>query len=95
MYGWFNEIRCPFYYKRFNKRYPKSIYLQLLIGPSVLLYIEDTCVIPNSLVCWNASFLFKNSNFVAHSLAQWAYFCNKFGTLPFSVVFEFVEGGVG
>ena len=39
--------------------------------------------------------LYLETNFVAHPLAQWAYFWDRFGTPPFSVVSEFVEGGVG
>ena len=49
---------------------------------SINAIIEDTRVILNSFVCWNASFVFRDSNFVAHSLAQWAYFCNSFRTPP-------------
>jgi len=39
--------------------------------------------------------LYLETNFVAHPLARWAYFWGRFGTPPFSVVSEFVEGGVG
>ena len=39
--------------------------------------------------------LYLETNLVAHPLAQWAYFWDRFGTPPFSVVSEFVEGGVG
>ena len=36
---------------------------------SINAIIEDTRVILNSFVCWNASFVFRDSNFVTHSLA--------------------------
>ena len=55
---------------------------------------EDIRVTLNSFVRWNASFIFRDSNFVTHSLTQWAYFCSSFGS-PLSVVSRFVEGGVG
>ena len=62
---------------------------------SINAIIEDIRLILNSFVCWNASFVFRDSNSVAHSLAQWAYFCNSFGSPPLSVVSEFLEGGIG
>ena len=62
---------------------------------SINAIIEDIQLILNSFVCWNASFVFRDSNYVAHSLAQWAYFCNSFGSPPLSVVSGFLEGGVG
>ena len=37
---------------------------------SINAIIEDICVTLNSFVSWNASFVFRDSNFVAHSLAQ-------------------------
>ena len=55
---------------------------------------EDIRATLNSFVRWNASFVFRDSNFVTHSLTQWAYFCSSFGS-PLSVVSRFVEGGVG
>ena len=55
---------------------------------------ENFRVTLNSFVCWNASFVFRDSTFVTHSLTQWAYFCSSFGS-PLSVVSSFVEGGVG
>ena len=75
--------------------------IRLILSPSTTPHwsinaiIEDIWLILNSFVCWNASFVFRNSNYVAHSLAQWAYFCNSFGSPPLSVVFGFLEGGVG
>ena len=62
---------------------------------SINAIIEDIRLILNSFVCWNACFVFRDSNYVAHSLAQWAYFCNSFGSPPLSVVSGFLEGGVG
>ena len=37
---------------------------------SINAIIEDIRVTLNSFVSWNASFVFRDSNFVAHSLAQ-------------------------
>ena len=60
--------------------------IKAIINPSTTPYwsintiIEDIRVILNSFVCWNASFVFRDSNVVAHSLAQWAYFCNSLGS---------------
>ena len=62
---------------------------------SINAIIEDIRLILNSFVCWNAFFVFRDSNYIAHSLAQWAYFCNSFGSPPLSVVSGFLEGGVG
>ena len=47
----------------------------------------------NSFIWWNACFVFRDSNFVAHSLAQWAHSWDRFWDSPFSVVSAFVEGG--
>ena len=75
--------------------------IRLILSPSTTPHwsinaiIEDIQLILNSFVCWNASFVFRDSNYVAHSLAQWAYFCNSFGSPPLSVVSGFLEGGVG
>ena len=75
--------------------------IRLILSPSTTPHwsinaiIEDIRLILNSFVCWNASFVFRDSNYVAHSLAQWAYFCNSFGSPPLSVVSRFLEGGVG
>ena len=62
---------------------------------SINAIIEDIRLTLNSFVCWNASFVFRDSNHVAHSLAQWAYFCNSFGSPPLFVVSSLVEGGEG
>ena len=62
---------------------------------SINAIIEDIRLILNSFVCWNAFFVFRDSNYIAHSLAQWAYFCNSFGSPSLSVVSRFLEGGVG
>ena len=75
--------------------------IRLILSPSTTPHwsinaiIEDIQLILNSFVCWNASFVFRDSNYVAHSLAQWAYFCNSFGSPTLSVVSGFLEGGVG
>ena len=53
---------------------------------SIDAIIKDIRLILNSFVCWNASFVFRDSNSVAHSLVQWAYFCNSFGS-PLSLWF--------
>ena len=38
---------------------------------SFIAILEETSAIFNSFVDWNACFVFRNSNFVAHPLTQW------------------------
>ena len=42
----------------------------------------------------NTKQAFQHTN-VAYSLAQWAYFQDRFGTPNFYIASKFVEGGVG
>ena len=80
--------------KSWKKSFTKSIQSNTTYPLSPLSNFNQIPKLQRAWSNFTDVIVFRDSNFVTHSLAQWAYFCNSFGS-SLSVVSGFLEGGVG